>query len=129
MAFPAGSRWLRANPPETSMMSPRLPTPSMSLRRRTFISALAHVEDDLVHHDLGQGAVAGAGDFEDLFDLIDDHRLAGGVVGQRRRGGVGRQRALFVASAPAARPTLARVAAPAATAAARSLRRSALGVG
>ena len=41
MAFLAGSRWLRANPPDTSMMSPRLPTPSISLRSRTFISALA----------------------------------------------------------------------------------------
>src|SRR5580704_15970525 len=48
MAFPDGNRWLRANPPDTSMMSPRLPTPSTSLRNRTLtfaISALAFRAD------------------------------------------------------------------------------------
>src|SRR5580692_8417293 len=96
MAFPAGSRWLRANPPETSMMSPRLPTPSMSLRNRTFISGLPDVEDDLVVHQLGQGAVAGAGDLEDLFLHAHDfglphHGLPRCIVGQGRRRGVGGQ--------------------------------------
>ena len=42
---PPGSRWLRAKPPATSMMSPRLPTPSMSVRSRTFMHASPGLDD------------------------------------------------------------------------------------
>jgi hypothetical protein len=50
------------------------------------MSALT-IHDDLVDDDLGQAAIAGTGDLEDLLD----HRHRRGVVGQRRGRGVRRQ--------------------------------------
>src|ERR1700689_4597291 len=97
MALPAGSRWLRAKPPDTSMMSPRLPTPSISLRRRTFMSAPT-IHFELFHDRLPHLTVAGSGDLHDLFDLRD-HRLARSIVGHRGRRGVPRQRTLLIAAA------------------------------
>src|SRR5664279_1437093 len=99
MALPAGSRWLRAKPPETSMMSPRLPTPSTSLRRSTFISGLPAFDDRLLDPRLGHGAVTGAGDLHHLVDH-GRGRLPRGVIGHGVGRGVRRQRALLVTTAP-----------------------------
>src|SRR5450432_4763770 len=115
MALPAGSRWLRANPPETSMMAPRLPPPSMSLRRRPCISGLPALDHGLLDPRLGDGAVTGAGDLHHLVDHRH-RRLPRGVVGHGVRRGIRRQRTLLVPSA-ATGATLAAVAALTTTAA------------
>src|SRR6056297_722500 len=66
MAWPLGSRKLRAWPSATSMMSPRLPRPARSLRRITFMSGL-----------LVLGLVGGA---LDALDLIGEFLVGAGGV-------------------------------------------------
>src|SRR5580704_15483932 len=140
MALPDGNRWLRANPPDTSMMSPRFPTPSTSLRNRTLtlaISGLAFRADRLGFGLGGHGsAIAGDGVVIDArFDHhIIDRGPEGDLVGDASHGRQGPLGVVGIGAGPtpalSAPVAAASVAIPAPAAApTRALGGGPLGVG